>query len=112
MSDLISRQDVLDVLRNLAFDYMFQCGEYYGEDERQLTIINAKKAIDVIEAMPSTESKRTAKVIEHDASITDDRGYKYWQSEYLCENCRKKVIGGDDYCSHCGSKLNWKEIDK
>ena len=57
MSDLISKQDVLDVLRNLAFDHIFQCGEYYGEDERQLTIINAKKAIDVIEAMPSVEQK-------------------------------------------------------
>lgn len=55
MSDLISKQDVLDVLRNLAFDYMFQCGEYYGENERRLTIINARKAIDVIEAMPSAE---------------------------------------------------------
>lgn len=76
MSDLISRQDVLDVLRNLAFDHMFQCGEYYGEDERQLTIINARKAIDVIEAIPSAESERTAKVVEHDASITDTDGYK------------------------------------
>lgn len=57
MSDLISRQNVLDVLRNLAFDYMFQCGEYYGEDERQLTIINAKKAIDVIEAIPSAKTE-------------------------------------------------------
>ena len=58
MNDLISRQDVLDVLRNLAFDHIFQCGEYYGEDERQLTIINARKAIDVIEAMPSAEPER------------------------------------------------------
>lgn len=55
MSDLISKQDVLDVLRNLAFDYMFQCGEYYGENARRLTIINARKAIDVIAAMPSAE---------------------------------------------------------
>ena len=59
MSDLISRQDVLDVFRNLAFDHIFQCGEYYGEDERQLTIINAEKAIDVIESLPSAEPERT-----------------------------------------------------
>lgn len=58
MSDFISRQDVLDVLRNLAFNHIFQCGEYYGEDEKQLTIINARKAIDVIEAMPSIELER------------------------------------------------------
>ena len=55
MNNLINRQDVLDVLRNLAFDHIFQCGEYYGEDERQLTIINARKAIDIIEAMPSAK---------------------------------------------------------
>ena len=65
MSDLISRQDVLDVLRNLAFGHIFQCGEYYGEDERQLTIINARKAIDVIEAMPSAEpEQKTFHVID------------------------------------------------
>lgn len=58
MSDLISRQAVLDVLRNLAFDHIFQCGEYYGEDERQLTIINAGKAIDVIESLPSAEPEQ------------------------------------------------------
>ena len=51
--------------------------------------------------------ERTAKVIEHDASIMDDRGYKYQRSEYLCDACKKKVIGGDDYCSHCGCKLVW-----
>ena len=40
--------------------------------------------------------ERTAKAIEHDASVTVD-GYKYQRSEYLCENCKKKVLGGDDY---------------
>ncbi len=52
--------------------------------------------------------ERTAKVIEHDASITDDRGYKYLRTEYLCGKCKKKVIGGDEYCSHCGARLEWK----
>ena len=28
--------------------------------------------------------------------------------EYLCGNCKKKVISGDDYCSHCGARLGWK----
>lgn len=58
MSDLIDRQKAIDALRNLSFEHVFQCGEYYGEDERQLTIINARKAIDVIEAMPSAEPER------------------------------------------------------
>ena len=65
-------------------------------------------------AMGSTEKssvvERTAKVIEHDASVTDTDGYKYHRSEYLCGACKKKVLGGDDYCSHCGAKLDWSEL--
>ena len=34
--------------------------------------------------MEFAESERTAKVIEHNASITDTDGYKYHRSEYLC----------------------------
>ena len=64
-------------------------------------------------AMGSTEKsstvERTAKVIEHDASITDTDGYKYQRSEYLCGACKKKVLGGDEYCSHCGAKLDWRK---
>ena len=59
--------------------------------------------------MESAESERMAKVIEHDASITDTDGYKYYRSEYLCSACKKKVIDGDEYCSHCGAKLDWSE---
>lgn len=59
--------------------------------------------------MESAEPKRIAKVVEHDASITDTDGYKYHRSEYLCGACKKKVLGGDDYCSHCGAKLDWGE---
>ena len=55
------------------------------------------------------DKERTAKVIEHDASVTDTDGYKYHRSEYLCGACKKKVIGGDEYCSHCGCRLDWNE---
>ena len=62
-------------------------------------------------AMGTTEKsstvERTAKAIEHDASVTDTDGYKYQRSEYLCGNCKKKVLGGDPYCSHCGARLDW-----
>ena len=67
-----------------------------------------KAITEAITAWNTAMGERTAKVIEHDASITDDRGYKYLRSEYLCENCKKKVIGGDEYCSHCGCRLEWK----
>lgn len=57
----------------------------------------------------SSQVERTAKVIEHDASVTTADGYKYHRSEYLCGACKKKVIGGDEYCSHCGCRLDWDE---
>ena len=115
MSDLISRQDVLDVLRNLAFDHIFQCGEYYGEDERQLTIINARKAIDVIEAMPSAEPEwEKGKCTKINCPI---------QMNYISNDCdiktcpyrteRKKGKWTGDCCSCCGvSKYNYiKMVD-
>lgn len=64
---------------------------------------------DAIEAWNRAMGERTAKVIEHDASITDTDGYKYHRSEYLCGACKKKVLGGDEYCSHCGCRLDWGE---
>jgi hypothetical protein len=60
-------------------------------------------------AEKSSTVERTAKVIEHDASVTDTDGYKYHRSEYLCGACKKKVLGGDEYCSHCGCRLDWNE---
>lgn len=61
---------------------------------------------DAIEAW-NRRAERTVKVVEHDASITDTDGYKYHRTEYLCGACKKKVLSGDDYCSHCGVKLDW-----
>ena len=63
---------------------------------------------EAIEAW-NRRAERTVKVIEHDASVTDTDGYKYHRSEYLCGACKKKVLGGDEYCSHCGAKLDWSE---
>ena len=135
MSDLISRQDVLDVLRTLAFDYMFQCGEYYGEDERQLTIINARKAIDIIEAMPSADPecqefewchdckeydqekhcchrwtkviRQTIEELKAQKPETTAKVKEAWGLA-MCESCKKRVYENDIYCSHCGAKLEWE----
>lgn len=79
MSDLIERQDVLNVLRNLAFDHTFQYGEYYGEDERQLTIINAGKAIDIIESLPSVEPETiTIEEISNQLGYATIQSALYW----------------------------------
>ena len=98
MSDLISREDVIRILSQRAEILRGEYGDLGGA---------CSGAVKIIKSLPSVELERTAKVIEHDASITDDLGYKYWRSEYLCGKCKKKVIGGDEYCSHCGSKLDW-----
>lgn len=29
--------------------------------------------------------------------------------EYLCGNCKNKVLSSDVYCSHCGVKLDWSD---
>ncbi|MBQ6508057.1 MAG: hypothetical protein IJI07_01165 [Flexilinea sp.] len=63
---------------------------------------------EAVMAWNKAMGERTAKVIEHDASVTDTDGYKYQRSEYLCENCKKKVIDGDDYCPQCGCRLEWE----
>lgn len=135
MNDLINRQDVLDVLRNLAFDHIFQCGEYYGEDERQLTIINARKAIDVIEAIPSADLecqefewchdckeydqekhcchrwtkviRQTIEELKAQKPETTAKVKEAWGLA-ICESCKKRVYENGIYCSHCGAKLEWE----
>ena len=105
MNDLIERQDVLDVLRSLAFDYKFQCGENYGEDERQLTIINAGKAIDVIESLPSANLERKAKV-EYIAEVYRGEVVDYYLRG-MCGICGEYAYDNAKYCSECGAKLDW-----
>ena len=95
MSDLIRREDVYDVLKKVNISEM----PIYVFDKLWKGIRN----------LPSAESERIAKMIEHDASVTDTDGYIYHRSEYLCGACKKKVLGGDEYCSHCGVKLDWSE---
>ena len=71
--------------------------------------IRRKTESEAITAWNRAMGERTAKVIEHDASVTDTDGYKYHRTEYLCDDCKKRVLGGDDYCSHCGCRLDWDE---
>jgi len=101
MSDLIERQDVLDVIRNLAFNHIFQCGEYYGEDERQLTIINAGKALDVIESLPSAEPERKKGEWKNIALFTrecSECGAQFHELEY------------DNFCPNCGAEMEREDI--
>lgn len=55
MDDLISRQAAIDELKRISFSHWFECGEYLSEDTREIEIINSKKALEVIEALPSEQ---------------------------------------------------------
>lgn len=97
MSDLISRDAAKNYIDSQKGRPFIGC-----------TISEAMKIM--LDEVPAAESVRTAKVLKH----------KYWLGvslnvvgehtigyEWLCENCKKKVLDGDDYCSHCGAKLLW-----
>lgn len=56
------------------------------------------------------KSKYKSKVIVHDASITTDYGETFHREEYLCDNCKRKILSGDNFCSHCGVKLDWDAL--
>lgn len=56
------------------------------------------------------KSKYKSKVIVHDASITTDYGETFHREEYLCDNCKRKILSGDNFCSHCGAKLDWDAL--
>lgn len=86
MSDFINRQDAIDAM----------------------IMLGIKRAIPILETLPSAEPERKAKVISDDVIITVN-GYGYHYEEYLCNACKKKVFSCDSYCSHCGAKLDWSE---
>ena len=54
----------------------------------------------------NSRAERTAKVIEHE--VKHMATCRPNLSEFLCGACKKKVLGGDDYCSHCGARLEWE----
>lgn len=102
MGDLISRKAVFDALIEKGQNSKrYKLGENWE--------LNLPEIIEAINALPSAEpEERTAKVIRHRYSL-NVVGEQIIGYEWLCENCKKRVIDGDDYCSHCGSKLIWDE---
>jgi len=61
--------------------------------------------VEAIQAWNKAMGWRKAKVVEHEMIITDSDGCSYHRTKYICGNCKKKVLGGDEYCSHCGCRL-------
>jgi len=99
MSDLISRDAAKNYIDSQKGRPFIGC-----------TIGEAMKIM--LDEVPSAEpEERTAKVIKHKYEITvkDNFFHAFGGTELLCENCKKKVLADDDYCSHCGAKLIWGE---
>ena len=98
MEDLISRQAAIDALFGI-------CGIDYT--------VCVDAVVDMLENLPEAEpEERTAKVIKHDYVmhyVEEHYIHEKEGSEFLCGFCKKKVLDGDDYCSHCGTKLDWEE---
>lgn len=87
MSDLISRQDAIDVLEILA-DKM--------SDEGQTVMT---QAVAVLKDLRSAEPERTAKVKIH----YQDESVKFG----FCE-CSQAVNTYSTYCPQCGCRLEWE----
>lgn len=98
MSDLIERQNAIDALKKIMFTHLFECGEYIGEDTREVSIMNAEKALDAIENLPSAEPER--KIIYCKdckfAHLTTKGEVKYCDVWFPEE---KTYLSADNFCS-------------
>lgn len=102
MSDLIDRDAALNQIAAIDTSIIpyAKAREYVNELKNYV-----KK---IIETLPSAGPERTAKVIKQNMVITLHE-LECLHTEALCGACKKKVLSGDDYCSHCGAKLDWGE---
>ena len=105
MDDLISRKNALDEIHRV-YEYEFPTAS--GAFDEFVTMIIP----NILQNLPSVDPERTAKVINHKYSIGTSLnivGSPTIGYEYICDACKKKVLSGDDYCSHCGVKLDWSD---
>lgn len=108
----MSDEEFLANLKNIDNEKLIQslksCGhDGYYSDLYYLIIEEIKRRLE----SPSTEQEQTAKVLKHrywlgvSLNVVGESTIGYG---WICENCKKEVIEGDDYCSHCGARLEWK----
>ena len=100
MSDLIERQKAIDELKRISFSHWFECEEYLSEDTREIEIINSKKALEVIEALPSAEPEQ--KWIPCKTGILPEERDEFYQATYLLDDGDRMV----DYV-YFNSKGEW-----
>lgn len=94
MNEFINKQAAIQSIKEL-----FSMGDCYCDKYAIIGTLNSLPSI-----------KKQAKVISHNSTIEFYKGrVKASVHEYFCENCKKKVLDGDNYCSHCGVELRWDE---
>lgn len=81
--DCISRRAALDAMKKITFPHWFECGEYLSEDTREIEIINSKKALEVIEALPSAQPEPS--------EITDEQAILHLQSTGWMRNHDREI---------------------
>lgn len=105
MSDLIDRKKALDEISKIDTSIIPSRWVKGYVDE------TIKETQRIIRTIPSAESVQTSKVIIHkywfgvSLNVVGEQTIGY---EWICENCKKMVVEGDEYCSHCGARLEWE----
>lgn len=92
MSDLISRQEAIDLLTEIIMNLK----NVYGD---MGSAVNGAR--ECIKSLSSVEPERTAKV-DRDAIFPVT----------VCGICHSVVDYPDKYCSDCGAKLDWSGNDE
>lgn len=79
MSDTIYRQAAIDALKGLEFCHYMECGEYIGEETIEVRLINAEKARDALQNLPSAQSK-TSRIENalHGKSAEEQYDFIWW----------------------------------
>ena len=104
--------DLKDVLPEIA-DSVYEVEEKleeFSEMIKEKAIEVAEKEAEGLAKMTKEERKelkyRTPRKV---VIITDNDGWKTCE----CPTCREEVddLGMFDYCSNCGQKLDWSELD-
>lgn len=95
MSDLISREDLIDWLTSR----IIMLKGIYGDLGGAVSGVR-----EMVKVMPSAEPERTAKVKLQDICWEDIRRYK----EGMCASCGRSVYDHAKYCDECGCRLEWE----
>ena len=88
MSDLISRETAIDALK-----------KRYNDPSRMAKL---EELVWAVEAVPSAEPERTAKVKDFDGRSETSISW-----EGICTKCGAYTMHEMNYCFHCGAKLEW-----